>query len=128
MTGKEALIDSNIFIYISQKKLDFEILLNDYDAFYASIISYMEVLGFNFKSEDEKIIIDTLFEDIEVLDLNAEIVKKVIELRRTSKIKLPDAIVLATAEVHQLDLITRNVKDFENMNTSVKLVNPFNDK
>ena len=33
-------------------------------------------------------------------------------LRRTTKIKLPDAIILATAEVERRVLITRNTRDF----------------
>ncbi|MEJ8713731.1 PIN domain-containing protein, partial [Klebsiella pneumoniae] len=28
------------------------------------------------------------------------------------KLKLPDAIILATAQLHRLELITRNTKDF----------------
>jgi len=124
MNGKEALIDSNILVYISQKKLDFEPLLGNYDAFYASVITYMEVLGYAFNSADEKVIIETLFEDIVIVNLNSDIVNKVIEIRKAKKIKLPDAIVYATAAINQLDLITRNIKDFEGIDNSVNLINP----
>ncbi len=33
-------------------------------------------------------------------------------LRQEYKLKLPDAIILATAQLHRLELITRNTKDF----------------
>lgn len=33
-------------------------------------------------------------------------------IRRRTRIKLPDAIIRATAEVHSLLLVTRDAKDF----------------
>ncbi len=51
MSGKNALLDSNVFIYISQKQFDIEKLLYHYDNFYASVVSKMEVLGFNFDNQ-----------------------------------------------------------------------------
>ncbi len=105
-------------------KLDFEKLQDNYDAFYASVITYMEVLGFKFESEAEKVFIEMLFEDIEIINLDADIVNKVIEIRKHKKIKLPDAIVFATASIKQMDLITRNTKDFEGIDESVKIITP----
>lgn len=105
-------------------KLDFEKLQDNYDAFYASVITYMEVLGFNFESEAEKALIEMLFEDIEIINLDADIINKVIEIRKQKKIKLPDAIVFATAAIKQMDLITRNLKDFEGIEETVKIINP----
>lgn len=45
--------------------------------------------------------------------------------RSHSKIKLPDAIILATAKKMKADLKTANVDDFKNVDKSVKLINPF---
>jgi predicted nucleic acid-binding protein len=36
-----------------------------------------------------------------------------VALRREHKIKLPNAIVWSTAQVHNLQLVTRNTKDFD---------------
>jgi len=47
--------------------------------------------------------------------LDENIVNYVIETRNKKKIKLPDAIVYATASINDLDLITSNVDDFKNM-------------
>jgi predicted nucleic acid-binding protein len=41
------------------------------------------------------------------------------------KIKLPDAIIYATAKLTQSDLITRNTQDFQNIDEEVKIVNPY---
>jgi predicted nucleic acid-binding protein len=45
-------------------------------------------------------------------------------LRQQHKIKLPDAIIAATAMAEGLTLITRNSDDFKNIN-SLKLLNPW---
>ena len=79
MSGKNALLDSNVFIYISQRHLDFEKLLEHHDNFYASVISKMEVLGYNFDNQEEKEIVENLFKEIEILNLNNDIINKVIE-------------------------------------------------
>ena len=50
-----------------------------------------------------------------VLPLTDEIAEKTIQLRKANKIKLPDAVIAATALVHHLTLITRNTKDFKNI-------------
>jgi len=60
-----------------------------------------------------------------VLELNENIKNKAIEVRRNYKIKLPDALIAATALVHDLELITRNTKDFENIK-ELKVKNPWN--
>jgi predicted nucleic acid-binding protein len=57
-------------------------------------------------------------------ELTQEIVAETIELRKIRKIKLPDAIIAATAIVDNLTLISGNTKDFESIQ-GVKLFNPF---
>ena len=47
-----------------------------------------------------------------------------IEPRRKVSIKLPDAVIAATALLHDLTLVTRNVKDFEKVD-GLRIYNPF---
>ncbi len=115
-------------MYISQKLLSFDKLLETHQNFRTSVISYMEVMGFNFENELEKDIVEILFQEMNIVNIDETIVNKVIEIRKKRKIKLPDAIVYATASVYKLDLITRNVDDFKNIDKSVKIINPFEDK
>jgi hypothetical protein len=51
-------------------------------------------------------------------------VKKVISIRQNHKIKLPDAIILATSLVNNYSLITANVDDFINIDISLEIINP----
>ncbi|MEI8049584.1 MAG: PIN domain-containing protein [Bacteroidota bacterium] len=58
------------------------------------------------------------------MDLNPEIVEKAISIRQQYKIKLPDAIILATAVISKMELITANVADFTNIEPSLRIYNP----
>jgi predicted nucleic acid-binding protein len=89
-----------------------------------SIITKMETLGFNFKSEDEQFTMDYFVEGSTVLQINNDIVNKTIDIRKTKKLKLPDAIIAATALVYDLTLLTRNTSDFADIQ-GLKVINPF---
>lgn len=56
--------------------------------------------------------------------IDDEIIDQTIQLRKTNKIKLPDAIVAATAIVHEFVLLIRNTADFKNMK-KLKVENPW---
>jgi len=89
-----------------------------------SIITKMETLGYNFKSKDEQFTMEYFVEGSTVLQINDDIVNKTIHIRKTNKLKLPDAIIAATALVYDLTLITRNTSDFADIQ-GLKVINPF---
>ena len=68
--------------------------------------------------------IRSFISDSIILSLTDEVVERTIELRKLYKIKLPDAIIAATAIVHDFTLISRNDKDFARI-TELKYLNPF---
>ena len=49
---------------------------------------------------------------------------KTADIRKKQKIKLPDAIIAATALVYELSLVSRNVSDFKNID-GLQLINPW---
>ncbi|HEY5405509.1 MAG TPA: PIN domain-containing protein [Ginsengibacter sp.] len=59
-----------------------------------------------------------------VLEINTEIIHTCINLRKSKVIKLPDAIIAATALVNDITLTTRNISDFKNI-PGLKIVNPW---
>ena len=58
-----------------------------------------------------------------VLPLSESVVQQTIRLRQQPRVKLPDAIVGATALGHGLALVTRNVADFK-ARAGLAVVNP----
>jgi hypothetical protein len=87
-----------------------------------SVITKIEILGFNAPAVHYALLSDFM-NDARVLDLSPEVVDKTIALRKQHKTKLPDAIIVATALVTNLVLISRNVEDF-NAIAGLKVLNP----
>jgi len=105
-----ALFDTNILIdYLNGvEAAKAEIAL--YKSPAISVISWIEVLAGTrtaFEAETRKFLAS--FERIE---LTGNIADQAVVLRRAGKMRVPDAIILATARVENLVLITRNTKDF----------------
>lgn len=125
MSGNKAVLDTNIIILASKQKIDTAVLLEKYDDFYVSIITYMEVYGYDFEDSKEKEFIDELFEGLEIMEINKPIAEQVIiyRKRKTKKIKLPDAIILATAKFLNADLITNDWDDFQGIDEQVNINN-----
>ena len=122
MIGK--LVDTNILIYLSKKQLNFNRVASPGDKLFISVITYMEVLGYPFKDNKEKQFVEEICKNIPMIGLDKSIVDKVITIRQNHKIKLPDAIILATALVNHFTLVTANVSDFSNIDDSLNIFNP----
>jgi len=88
-----------------------------------SVITKIEVLGSDAPQEYYSLL-TSFMNDATIIDLIPAIVDQSITLRKLYRIKLPDAIIAATAIVYQLTIITRNTKDFENVH-SLKIINPY---
>lgn len=61
-----------------------------------------------------------------VIGLDENVVNKTIEICKLHRIKLPDAIIAASAMVNNLTLLTRNISDFKNIE-EINLYNPWED-
>lgn len=124
MSGKKVLLDSNIIIYLSKGLLNFDEILNDYDQHSISIITYMEMLGYDFTDSNEEKLIRKFMQLFDIIHLEMEIANEVISLRKKKKIKLPDAIILSSAKLNNHDLMTFNLDDFENIESDVHIFKP----
>jgi hypothetical protein len=88
-----------------------------------SVISRIELYAYSKLTEKDKETLDIFTGQASVLNINDAIIEKTIELRKTYKTKLPDAIIAATALAHSYTLITNNEKDFVNIK-GLKITNP----
>ncbi|MDB4921373.1 type II toxin-antitoxin system VapC family toxin [Mucilaginibacter sp.] len=116
------IFDTNVLIYLSKYILNPEKILIGDTAI--SVITKIEVLGFVFQNSAEHDLLLNICNELKVISLSDEIAEATINLRRNYRIKLPDAIIYATALVENVPLLTNNIKDFKSLDGKVKLVNP----
>ena len=77
-----------------------------------SAISRLEVFGFpRLTATDEKNLSEMLQQFHEV-PVSSAIIDEAIRIRKQVKVKVPDALIAATALVEAAELVTRNVSDF----------------
>lgn len=114
--GKKYLMDSNVIIDLSHNRFSSEItksLSQIIDkSFDISVISYIELLGFD-SDKDYLKNMQSMLALSEMHNLDKAIIETTIQLRKKYKIKLPDAIIAATAIAQQFTLITSDIKDFK---------------
>jgi hypothetical protein len=88
-----------------------------------SVITQIEILSWVQSDKQKENILKDFILDSNVYLLNSEIVDECIKIRRSKKIKTPDAIIAATAIIMGSILLT-NDKDFIGIQ-NLKVINPF---
>jgi predicted nucleic acid-binding protein len=115
----KVLFDSNILIDyllgIEEARKELEL----YNEHYISVITKMEILVGTSKVNEE--ITREFLSSFTIIDLTQEIAEIAIGIRKKTKIKLPDAIIWATAKSFNGLLITRNIKDFSSQAADIKI-------
>lgn len=126
MEQPQYLIDTNVVIdYLGQKMplSGMNFMNTIIDAIpNVSVVTKIEVLGFNTPDKHYQLLTQFM-EDATVLDLSNNVVDTCIEIRKTHKTKLPDAIIAATALVYDLVVVSRNVADFKNIK-GIQVIDP----
>lgn len=98
------IADTNFLIYIHEGNSIVEPFL-EYD-FGISFISEIELLGFPGLSKPDETILANLISDCFLIEWNSKIKEETILLKRKYNLKLPDAIIAATALVYEIPLVT----------------------
>jgi predicted nucleic acid-binding protein len=83
---------------------------------YISVINKIEILGFQTETAEEMLPFEELVDTVKMINITDKIVNQTITLRKTYKIKLPDALIAATALVNDFILLSANKKDFKRIN------------
>lgn len=116
----DAVFDTNILIdYLvgreqAQKELD------RYARRAISIITWME-LQIGSRSEAEADVIDLFLREFRVIDITRPLARRAIDIRRGTRVRLPDAIIWATAQMESAILVTRNTKDFPMSDPGIRI-------
>lgn len=89
-----------------------------------SAITEIELLCWKTATEKDLELLHNFIADALIIELEQAIKFKAADIRKAHRIKLPDAIIAATALVYDLTLVTRNTVDFKNIE-GIKMVNPW---
>ena len=106
------LIDSNVIIYAAQPHhIDLRQFIDEI-TLSVSVVSYIEVFGYHKLEEDERQYLEQFFQKTEILPLSDTVMHRAVSLRQQRRMSLGDAIIAATAIVHDRILVIHNVQDF----------------
>jgi predicted nucleic acid-binding protein len=108
MNGKLILLDTNIVLYLLGDKYQPN---NIPDGRYCiSFISELELLSYPSLGKKDETIIRKFLNSIDIIEMNEEIKEKTILLLKKYHLKLPDAIICATAYSEKAVLFTNDKK------------------
>ena len=108
MNGTRYLLDTNAVISIVNGNKQLIELLNSASFIAFSIISIIEFLSYSNLTEKDKSVFQNMVEEASVINLrhtDSELIESIITIRKSYKIKLPDAIVAATALAYNCKII-----------------------
>lgn len=112
----KAVFDTNILIDYLNGHQDAVRTLGGYSEKFISRITWIEVLV-GVANSAEETAARTFLAGFQVLETRDDIAERAVSLRRDTgagrRLKLPDAVIYASAKVENCPLITRNTRDFD---------------
>ena len=101
------LVDSDVLVDHLRGHRRFE---RGQDEVHVSVITRAELFS---GSGTEERRIRRLLEPMAELPVDRAVAERAGRIRRTAPVRMPDALIAATALEHRLTLVTRNVRDFD---------------
>ncbi len=105
MNGDSLLLDTNIVLYLLSGDETLIPLLED-KQLYLSFITEIELLSFSEVTEKESNAIKRFVKECVIIDTPNEVKEVAVSIRRKRIVKLPDAIIAATAVFLNVPLVT----------------------
>lgn len=105
MSGNNILLDTNAIIAVLDGHPVAKEIIN-HNILHISFITELESLSYQKLTSEDRYLIRNFLDECILLELNTEIKKVTINLRIKYKLKLPDAIIAATANYYQLPLVS----------------------
>ena len=116
----KAVFDTNILVDYLNGVAAANHEIERYDEIAISIVTWMEVLAGADDAEEEAITREFLSR-FKVQPVEKAVAERATKIRRQHKLKLPDAIIWATAKELGRILVTRNTKDFSEKDAGVRV-------
>lgn len=116
------LLDTNVLIYHLNLALTPQVTQQLGDALmaqqvYISVITRIEMLAWKGHTDESLRQTTDLIELLPELALTEPVIVQAIRIRKAHGLKLPDAVIAATALTHSLQLVTANEADFYRVNS-----------
>jgi hypothetical protein len=107
LTQNLILLDTNVVLYFLGGRLTNPLPSGQY---FVSVITEIELLSYPSLSSDEEVRIRDFLAKIIVVELESSIKDLAITFRKQYRLRLPDAIIAATAQVLNAILFTNDVR------------------
>ena len=116
----EAVFDTKILIDYLTGRDEAQQEFDRYTRRGISIVTWME-LQIGSRTDDEADVIDLFLREFRVIEITRQVARRAAEIRRSTRVRLPDAIIWATAQTESAQLVTRNTKDFPANDPGVRI-------
>ena len=121
MAGRmKAVLDTNILVDYLTGIPAARRELQQYEEVAISIVTWMEVLAGADDAQEEAVARDFLSQ-FNLQPLGKTVAERAIKIRRQHRLKLPDAIIWATATELGWLLVTRNTRDYPATNPGIRV-------
>lgn len=108
MNGTKLLLDTNIVLFLLSGDRTIANLI-DGKQLYISIITELELLGYQSITEEDQKQIKAFLGECKIVNIGSQIKDTTIELRKAYNLKLPDSIIAATSKHLDIPLITSDI-------------------
>jgi len=109
MNGNRLLLDTNIILYLLNGDETLAELLNE-KQLYISIITELELLGYKGITAKEEKVVNEFVSQCKTINITSEVRQNTIKIRKKYNTKLPDSIIMATAQYLELPLVTSDAE------------------
>lgn len=116
----EAVFDTNILIDYLMGRDEAQQEFDRYSRRGISIVTWMELQSGS-RSESEADVIDLFLREFRVIEMTRQVARRAAEIRRLTRMRLPEAIIWATAQMESAQLVTRNTKDFPKNDPAIRV-------
>jgi len=121
-----AVLDTNAVIYLQKGLLAEDLPIGEY---FISVITEMELLSFAGLDELQQDWLNRFLADLEIIGLDNDVKQIAIELRRQHHLRLPDAIIVASAITYNAVLFTNDkgltgIPDLQVRNLALRVEKP----
>jgi predicted nucleic acid-binding protein len=113
MPGNRYLLDTNALVALLQGNQELVELTKHAQWLGVSVINVLEFSSFDGLGAQDRSLLSQLVARITVVDVaygNNELMANIIALRQTRALKLPDAIVMASAALYQATVLTNDTQ------------------